>query len=141
MSSINSLTGPRVQTFGTQAQAQTSRAGFGSLIQQNPAGGSMSAAYRPGDQTMTSGGQVVSSALASVGASSGNGILNSYLSAVGRAPINEGGTQGAAGQPAAGSQAEQEQKVVMELAELSAATLSNSILHMGNRMKVSLETE
>lgn len=142
MSHINSLSGPRVQVPTPQATQTSGRAGFGSVLQQHQSN-MMSAANRPGDPLMSSGGQVVQSALASVGGTSGGGMLNSYLSAVGRAPIaKEGGaadgTQAAA-QP--GSKEAQEQQMMVELAELSAATLNNSIFHMGNSMKVSMERE
>ncbi|WP_338863623.1 hypothetical protein [Myxococcus stipitatus] len=140
MSRINNLTGPRVQVPTPQAAASSSRAGFGSVLQQQKGGMMSAAAARPGDPLMSTGGLVVQSALASVGGSSHSGILNSYLSAVGRAPISqEGGASAGAAKP--GSQQAEEQKVMTELAELSAATLNNSIFHMGNRMKVDLERE
>lgn len=144
MSRINNLTGPRVQVPTPQANAASSRAGFGSVLQQHNQN-MMSAANRPGDPLMSTGGLVVQSALNSVGGSSHGGLLNSYLSAVGRPPIAKDASSAdgaqAASTPAAGSKEAEEQKVMMELAELSAATLNNSIFHMGNRMKVSLERE
>ncbi|AGC48311.1 hypothetical protein MYSTI_07039 [Myxococcus stipitatus DSM 14675] len=140
MSRINHLTGPRVQAPTQQAAAASSSVGFGSRLQQQNS--MMSAAARPGDPLMSTGGLVVQSALASVGGSSHSGMLNSYLSAVGRGPISpEGGAAAGAGAAKPGSQQAEEQKVMTELAELSAATLNNSIFHMGNRMKVDLERE
>ncbi|WP_164015513.1 hypothetical protein [Pyxidicoccus trucidator] len=140
MSRINSFTSPRVQTPATQASSGPSRTGFGSLVQQ---GGMSAAANRPGDPLMMSGGAVVSSALASVGSSPHSGLMNSYLSAVGRKPIAPEGaaaqTQGATTAQPGSEQAKQEQ-AMMDLAALSAATLGNSIIHMGNKNKISLDT-
>ncbi len=140
MNRINSFTGPRVQTPTTQANSGPSRTGFGSLVQ---GGGTSAAAFRPGDPLMTSGGAVVSSALASVGSSPHSGLMNSYLSAVGRKPIAAEGqsqTQGAATTAQPGSEQAQQEKVLTDLAALSAATLGNSIIHMGNKNKISLDT-
>ncbi|WP_426754920.1 hypothetical protein [Myxococcus sp. Y35] len=134
MTRINAFTGPRIQSATTQASSGPASTGFGALV--NP----MAPANRPGDPLMVSGGAVVASALASVGSSPHNGLLNSYLSAVGRGPLAEDGSRAATPAPAGSEQARQEQ-VMLELAELSAATLSNSILHMGNKMKVDLERE
>ncbi len=134
MNRINSFTGPRIQPTTTQASTGPANTGFSGLV--NP----MAPANRPGDPLMLSGGAVVASALASVGSSPHNGLLNSYLSAVGRGPLAEDGSRTATPAPAGSEQAQQEQ-VLMELAELSAATLSNSILHMGNKMKVDLDRE
>lgn len=134
MTRINSFNGPMIQPAATQAQTRAASTSFGALV--NP----MAPANRPGDPTMVSGGAVVASALASVGSSPNNGILNSYLSAVGRGPISEDGTKAATQAPAGSEQAQQE-AVIMELAEMSAATLSNSILHMGNKGKVDLDRE
>ncbi|ABF89406.1 hypothetical protein MXAN_6443 [Myxococcus xanthus DK 1622] len=135
MTRINSFTGPMIQPATTQAQARAASTSFGALV--NP----MAPANRPGDPLMVSGGAVVASALASVGSSPNNGILNSYLSAVGRGPISEDGSRGSVSQAPAGSEQAQQEQVLMELAEMSAATLSNSILHMGNKMKVDLDRE
>lgn len=139
MNRINSLTGPRVQQPTTPTTSGPSRTGFGSLLQ----GATASAAPRPGDPLMASGGQVVASALASVGSSPHTGLVNSYLSAVGRGPISPDGTraQGEGTSTAApGSEQAQQEQVLTDLATLSAATLGNSIIHMGNRMKISLDT-
>ncbi|AKF83691.1 hypothetical protein MFUL124B02_37265 [Myxococcus fulvus 124B02] len=143
MSRINSFTGPQVQVPRPQAGVQSANVGFGSLLQQNQRA-AMSPANRPGDPLMSTGGMVVQSALNSVGSAPHSGIMNSYLAAVGRPPIQDAASgQGAAQSPtaAAGSKEAEEQKVMMELAELSAATLNNSIFHMGNRNKVSLDRE
>ncbi|NVI96842.1 hypothetical protein HV824_01710 [Myxococcus sp. AM009] len=135
MNRINSLNGPRIQPPTTQASSRAASTGFGALV--NP----MAPANRPGDPLMVSGGAVVASALASVGGSPNNGMLNSYLSAVGRGPISEDGSRAPVSQAPAGSEQAQQEQVLMELAEMSAATLSNSILHMGNKMKVDLDRE
>lgn len=139
MNRINSLTGPRVQTPTPPASSGASRTGFGSLLQ----GATSAAANRPGDPLMMSGGAVVASALASVGSSPHSGLMNSYLSAVGRGPISQEGTpaqaQGATTAQPGSEQAKQEQ-ALMDLAALSAATLGNSIIHMGNKNKVTLDT-
>jgi hypothetical protein len=139
MNRINSFTGPRVQQPTTQATSGASRAGFGSLLQ----GAAAAPANRPGDPLMTSGGAVVASALASVGSSPHSGLMNSYLSAVGRGPVAQEGTPGqaqggTAAQP--GSEQAKQEQALMDLAALSAATLGNSIIHMGNKNKVSLDT-
>ena len=139
MNRINSFTGPRVQQPTTPATSGASRTGFGSLIQ----GGTSAAAFRPGDPLMASGGAVVASALASVGSSPHTGLMNSYLSAVGRAPISSEGTpaQGTGTTAAApGSEQAKQEQAMMDLASLSAATLGNSIIHMGNKNKISLDT-
>lgn len=138
MTRINSFNAPRVQTPATPASSGASRAGFGSLLQ----GAAASPANRPGDPLMTSGGAVVASALASVGSSPHSGLLNSYLSAVGRGPVSGDGAaaQGATAATPGSEQAQQEQ-ALYDLATLSAATLGNSIIHMGNGMKVGLERE
>ncbi len=142
MNRINPFTGPRVQTPTTAASGGAARTGFGSPLQ--PGGGLRGAGAGPGDSLMVSGGQVVAAALSSAASSGHGGVMNSYLSAVGRAPINtdgsRGGAQGASTAPAGSEQAQQE-AVLMELATLSAATFSNSILAMGNGMKVTLERE
>jgi len=139
MNRINSLTGPRVQTPTSPASSGASRTGFGSLMQ----GATSTAANRPGDPLMTSGGAVVASALASVGSSPHSGLMNSYLSAVGRGPISQEGApaqaQGATTAQPGSEQAKQEQ-ALMDLATLSAATLGNSIIHMGNKNRLSLDT-
>lgn len=140
MNRINSFTGPRVQQPATPASNGASRAGFGSLLQQ---GATPAAANRPGDPLMTSGGAVVASALASVGSAPHSGLMNSYLSAVGRGPISPEGTPaqaqgGTAAQP--GSEQAKQEQALMDLAALSAATLGNSIIHMGNKNKISLDT-
>lgn len=140
MNRINSLTGPRVQTPTPQANSGPARTGFGSLVQQ---GGMSAAANRPGDPLMMSGGAVVSSALASVGSSPHSGLMNSYLAAVGRKPISPEGTpaQAQGANPAApGSEQAQQEQAMMDLAAMSAATLGNSILHMGNKNKIGLDT-
>jgi hypothetical protein len=139
MNRINSFTGPRVQQPTTQANSGASRTGFGSLLQ----GAAAAPANRPGDPLMTSGGAVVASALASVGSSPHSGLMNSYLSAVGRGPIAQEGTPaqaqgGTAAQP--GSEQAKQEQALMDLAALSAATLGNSIIHMGNKNKISLDT-
>jgi hypothetical protein len=138
MNRINSFTGPRVQQPTTPATSGASRAGFGSLLQ----GAAAAPANRPGDPLMASGGAVVASALASVGGSPHGGLLNSYLSAVGRGPVSGDGAaaQGATTAPPGSEQAKQEQ-ALYDLATLSAATLGNSIVHMGNKMKIDLERE
>src|SRR5687768_17428262 len=104
MNRINSFTGPRVQQPTTPAPSTSGRVGgFGSLLQN----GSQVAAFRPGDQMM-SGGQVVASALAAVSAQPHSGMLNSYLSAVGSAPLNADGTQAAPTPGAQGQSPEQQ---------------------------------
>ncbi|NMO13445.1 hypothetical protein HPC49_23320 [Pyxidicoccus fallax] len=143
MNRINSFTtGLRVQQPTTPTTGGASRTGFGSLVQGG--GAQQSAAFRPGDPLMTSGGQVVSSALASVGSAPHTGLMNSYLSAVGRGPISaEGSREPAAGtatQAQPGSEQAKQEQALMDLAALSAATLGNSIIHMGNKMKISLDT-
>jgi hypothetical protein len=139
MNRINSFTGPRVQTPTSPASSGASRTGFGSLLQ----GATPTAANRPGDPLMMSGGAVVASALASVGSAPHSGLMNSYLSAVGRGPISPEGTPaqaqgGTAAQP--GSEQAKQEQALMDLAALSAATLGNSIIHMGNKNKISLDT-
>lgn len=138
MNRINSFTGPRVQQPTTPATSGASRTGFGSLLQ----GAAAAPANRPGDPLMTSGGAVVASALASVGSSPHSGLMNSYLSAVGRGPVTQEGTPGQAqgGTAAPGSEQAKQEQALMDLAALSAATLGNSIIHMGNKNKISLET-
>jgi hypothetical protein len=141
MNRINSFTGPRVQTPTTPATSGPARTGFGALVQN---GGTSAAAFRPGDPLMANGGAVVASALASVGSSPHSGLMNSYLSAVGRGPIAPegaaGGTQGAATSAQPGSEQAQQEKVLTDLAALSAATLGNAIIHMGNKNKIRLDT-
>ncbi|MFP2905420.1 hypothetical protein ACLESD_10250 [Pyxidicoccus sp. 3LFB2] len=138
MSRINSFTPPRVQTPATPANSGPARTGFGSLVQQ---GGMSAAANRPGDPLMTSGGAVVASALASVGSSPHSGLMNSYLSAVGRGPIApEGGQAPGATAAQPGSEQAKQEQAMMDLAALSSATLGNSIIHMGNKNKISLDT-
>ncbi|QSQ22968.1 hypothetical protein JY651_49100 [Pyxidicoccus parkwayensis] len=139
MTRINSFSGPRVQQPTTPATGGASRAGFGSLLQ----GAAAAPANRPGDPLMASGGAVVASALASVGSSPHGGLLNSYLSAVGRGPVSGDGAAQGAGATAAqpGTEQAKQEQALYDLATLSAATLGNSIIHMGNRMKVDLERE
>lgn len=143
MNRINSLTGPRVQAPTTPATNAPGRTGFGSLLQ--PGGALRGATPGPGDPLMASGGQVVAAALSSAAASPYGGVMNSYLSAVGRGPINadgsRGGAQAATTSAQPGSEQAKQEAVLIELATLSAATFSNSILSMGNGMKVQLERE
>jgi len=140
MNRINSFTGPRVQTPTSPASSSASRTGFGSLLQ----GATSTAAHRPGNPLMASGGTVVASALASVGSSPHSGLMNSYLSAVGRGPISQEGApaqaQGAATPAQPGSEQAKQEQALMDLATLSAATLGNSIIHMGNKNRLSLDT-
>ena len=137
MNRINSLTGPRVQAPTTPATSGPSATGFSTRLQ----GGAPGAANRPGDPLMTSGGAVVASALASVGSAPHSGLMNSYLSAVGRGPISPEGTPGQNAAPAQpGSEQAKQEQAMMDLAALSAATLGNAIIHMGNKNKISLDT-
>ena len=139
MTRITSLTGPRVQAPTTPTTSGPASTGFSTRLQ----GGAPGAANRPGDPLMLSGGAVVSSALASVGSSPHSGLMNSYLSAVGRGPISQEGTpaqaQGGTTQAAPGSEQAKQEQALMDLASLSAATLGNSIIHMGNKNKISLD--
>lgn len=141
MNRITSFTGPRMQQPTSLGTGGPARTGFGSLVQP----GGLRPGAGPGDPLMMSGGQVVAAALSSAASSGHGGVMNSYLAAVGRGPINtdgsRAGAQAAATPAQPGSEQAKQEAVLMELATLSAATFSNSILSMGNGMKVTLERE
>ncbi|RKG93016.1 hypothetical protein [Corallococcus terminator] len=135
MNRITSLSGPRVQPATTNTSAPVSGSRFGSLMQ-----GVSSQAPKAGAQF--SGGSVVSSALAQMGATSHGSLVGTYT-ASGATPsqnmpgLQQAGsnTSGGAGQPKS-----EEQQALEDLATMSAVTMSQSILHMGG-MKIDLEKE
>ncbi|MCP3141796.1 hypothetical protein [Pyxidicoccus xibeiensis] len=138
MNRINSLNGPRVQPPTTQATQGPGSTGFGARLN----GGLSAATPGPGDPLMASGGAVVASALASVGSAPHTGLMNTYLGAIGRGPIAQDGSKAGMPQTPAepGSEQAKQEQVLHDLATLSAATLGNAIIHMGNKNRLSLDT-
>ncbi|RKH20866.1 hypothetical protein D7Y13_03815 [Corallococcus praedator] len=135
MNRITSLSGPRVQPATTNTSTPVSGSRFGSLMQ-----GVSSQAPKAGAQF--SGGSVVSSALAQMGATSHGSLVGTYTASGATPSQNMPGiqqpasnTSGGAGQPKS-----EEQQALEDLATMSAVTMSQSILHMGG-MKIDLEKE
>jgi hypothetical protein len=132
MTSIKSLSGPRVQPATTNTSTAVSGSRFGSLMS-----GVSGQAPKTGAQV--SGGSVVSTALAQMGATPHGGLLNTYTAGATATPVN---VQQQPQQTQTGAQPQQseEMKAVEDLAIMSAVSLSQSILHMGG-MKLTLDRE
>ncbi|WP_404368952.1 hypothetical protein ACIHQR_05470 [Corallococcus coralloides] len=136
MNRITSLSGPRVQPAATNTASSVSGSRFGSLMS--------GAAAQPKMGAPLTGGSVVSSALAQMGATPHGGLVNAYTAGATSTPINVSGNQ-AQPQQAAGSQTGAEPKseelqAIEDLAIMSSVSMSQSILHMGG-MKLDLERE
>ncbi|CAM3657839.1 hypothetical protein G4177_20920 [Corallococcus sp. ZKHCc1 1396] len=133
MNRITSLSGPRVQPATTNTSAQVSGSRFGSLMQ-----GVSAQAPKPGGQL--SGGSVVSSALAQMGATSHGSLVGTYTGSGAVPSTNMPGIQQPASNAAggAGQPKTEEQQALEDLATMSAVTMSQSILHMGG-MKLDME--
>ncbi|NOK31981.1 hypothetical protein HMI49_02025 [Corallococcus exercitus] len=135
MNRITSLSGPRVQPATTNTASSVSGSRFGSLMS--------GAAAQPKVGAQVTGGSVVSSALAQMGATPHGGLLNAYTAGATSTPVNVTGQQPQ--QQAAGSQTgaepqSEEMKAIEDLAIMSSVSMSQSILHMGG-MKLDLERE
>ncbi|RKG79913.1 hypothetical protein D7W79_09250 [Corallococcus exercitus] len=137
MNRITSLSGPRVQPATTNTASSVSGSRFGSLMS--------GAAAQPKAGAQVTGGSVVSSALAQMGATPHGGLLNAYTAGATSTPVNVTGQQPQQQQQAAGSQTgaepqSEEMKAIEDLAIMSSVSMSQSILHMGG-MKLDLERE
>ncbi|MFB1480402.1 hypothetical protein [Corallococcus sp. RDP092CA] len=137
MNRITSLSGPRVQPATTNTTSSVAGSRFGSLL-------SGATAQQPKAGAQLTGGSVVSSALAQLGAAPHGSLLGTYTAGATSTPVNVSGNQ-AQQQQAATSQAGAEPKseelqALEELATMSAVSMSQSILHMGG-MKLDLERE
>ncbi|MHA7634024.1 hypothetical protein [Corallococcus sp. M7] len=136
MNRITSLSGPRVQPATTNTASSVSGSRFGSLMS--------GAAAQPKVGAQLTGGSVVSSALAQMGATPHGGLLNAYTAGATSTPINVSGNQtqqqqAAASQTGAEPKSE-EMQAIEDLAIMSSVSMSQSILHMGG-MKLDLERE
>ncbi|WP_375754643.1 hypothetical protein [Corallococcus exercitus] len=135
MNRITSLSGPRVQPATTNTASSVSGSRFGSLMS--------GAAAQPKAGAQLTGGSVVSSALAQMGATPHGGLLNAYTAGATSTPVNVTGQQPQ--QQAAGSQTgaqpqSEEMKAIEDLAIMSSVSMSQSILHMGG-MKLTLDRD
>jgi hypothetical protein len=132
MTSIKSLSGPRVQPATTNTSTAVSGSRFGSLM-------SGASAQAPKSGAQVTGGSVVSTALAQMGATPHGGLVNAYTA--GATPVNvqqqpkQAQTQTGTQQPQS-----EEMKAIEDLAIMSSVSLSQSILHMGG-MKLTLDRE
>ncbi|WP_223638383.1 hypothetical protein [Corallococcus sp. EGB] len=136
MNRITSLSGPRVQPATTTTTTSVAGSRFGSLL-------SGAASQQPKPGTQLTGGSVVSSALAQMGAAPHGSLLGTYTAGATSTPINVTGQQprqqAAASQTGAEPKSE-EMQALEDLATMSAVSMSQSILHMGG-MKLDLERE
>ncbi|NNC14374.1 hypothetical protein HJC22_01340 [Corallococcus exiguus] len=138
MNRITSLSGPRVQPTATNTASSVSGSRFGSLMS--------GAAAQPKMGAQLTGGSVVSTALAQMGATPHGGLMNAYTAGATSTPVNVSGNQTQqTQQQAATSQTgaepkSEEMQAIEDLAVMSAVSMSQSILHMGG-MKLTLDRE
>ncbi|NNB92984.1 hypothetical protein D7Y15_12055 [Corallococcus sp. AB030] len=137
MNRITSLSGPRVQPTATNTASSVSGSRFGSLMS--------GAAAQPKMGAQLTGGSVVSTALAQMGATPHGGLMNAYTAGATSTPVNVTGNQTQQQQQAAASQTgaepkSEEMQAIEDLAVMSAVSMSQSILHMGG-MKLTLDRE
>ncbi|NPD22883.1 MULTISPECIES: hypothetical protein [Corallococcus] len=138
MNRITSLSGPRVQPTATNTASSVSGSRFGSLMS--------GAAAQPKVGAQVTGGSVVSTALAQMGAVPHGSLLGTYTAGATSTPVNVTGQQqqqAAASQTGTGTGTEaksEEMQAIEDLATMSAVSMSQSILHMGG-MKLTLDRE
>ncbi|NOJ92133.1 hypothetical protein HMI51_04120 [Corallococcus coralloides] len=131
MNRITSLSGPRVQPATTNTPSSVSGSRFGSLMS--------GAAAQPKMGAQVTGGSVVASALAQMGATPHGSLMGTYTAGATPTQANQTQQQAAASQTGAEPKSE-ELQAIEDLATMSAVTMSQSILHMGG-MKLSLDRE
>lgn len=134
MNRITSLSGPRVQPATTNTTSSVAGSRFGSLL-------SGATAQQPKMGAQLTGGSVVSSALAQMGAAPHGSLLGTYTAGATSTPVNVTGQQQQAAASQTGAEPKSEEMQALEdLATMSAVSMSQSILHMGG-MKLDLERE
>ncbi|RKG63916.1 hypothetical protein D7V80_28785 [Corallococcus sp. CA054B] len=132
MNRITSLSGPRVQPATTNTASSVSGSRFGSLMSASAAQPKMGA--------QVTGGSVVASALAQMGATPHGSLMGTYTAGATPMQANQTQQQQAAASQTGAQPKSEELQAIEDLATMSAVTMSQSILHMGG-MKLSLDRE
>ncbi|RKG62309.1 hypothetical protein D7X30_03070 [Corallococcus sp. AB011P] len=120
-----------MQPATTNNASSVSGSRFGSLMS--------GAASQPKMGAQVTGGSVVASALAQMGATPHGGLVNAYTAGATPMQANQTQQQAAASQTGAEPKSE-EMQAIEDLATMSAVSMSQSILHMGG-MKLTLDRE